>query len=466
MSKRVPLQIVATAAGVAALAWAALGGCADRGPSLPDLVLVTFDTTRADHLGAYAYFRETSPNFDALAAESLLFERHMVPMATTLPSHTSMFTGVLPLEHGIEGHLHQGKGFIPATGLEYLAEYLADTGYETAAFVSSLVLFPGSGVERGFSTFDAPPGMQQRAEQTTNAALDWLAHRSGAQPMFLWVHYFDPHTPCRAPPPYFGHFTPSERQTNYLVENHFLVGAPEPQVSRRHNHYDEEVLYMDFHFGRLVEALKARRRWDETVLLVAGDHGEGLNQHSRWRHGMHWGEQLHAPLLMRFPGEEPRRIETLVSSIDIFPTVLGRIDLPDDERWLGQVSGRDVLADPAERPVFSISSLKVVRHLGEDRAWTLSTSEWKYVEWSGRGERLLFNLARDPLELMNVAESNPDVLDELASQLAAMKQAQLERREAFGAGRQVEISSEVVEALKSLGYVGGDTGEAAEEPGD
>lgn len=157
MSKRLLIPLVATAAGLAALAWAALGGCAARGTSLPDLVLVTFDTTRADRLGAYGYFRETSPNFDALAAESLLFERHVVPMSTTLPSHTSMFTGVLPLEHGIEANLHMGKLFVPGAGLEYLAEYLADTGYETAAFISSLALSPASGVERDFSTFDTPP---------------------------------------------------------------------------------------------------------------------------------------------------------------------------------------------------------------------------------------------------------------------------------------------------------------------
>jgi arylsulfatase A-like enzyme len=451
---------------LAAFAWAAFGTCAAPEPSPPDLVLVTFDTTRADHLGAYGYFRETSPNFDALAAKSLLFERHVVPIATTLPSHTSMFTGVLPLEHGIEGNFHIGKIFVPATGLEYLAEYFADTGYETAAFISSLALFPASGVGRGFSTFDTPLRNQRRAEQTTNAALDWLAHRSGAQPMFLWVHYYDPHTPLRAPPPYFRNFRSSEKQTDYLVDNHFLLGAPKMQVVRRHNRYDEEVLFMDFHFGRLVEALKAHLRWDQTVLVVAGDHGEGLNQHAHWTHGMHWGEQLHAPLLMRFPGEEPRRIDTLVSTIDIFPTVLGRIDLPEEERWLDQVTGRDVLANPTERPVFGITPLWRVEQLGEDRAWTLSTSEWKYVEWSGQSDRMLFNLARDPLELTNLAESKPDVLDELAARLAAMKQAQLERREAFGAGGQIEAPSEVLEALEALGYVGRDAGEAAEEPGD
>jgi arylsulfatase A-like enzyme len=321
-------------------------------------------------------------------------------------------------------------------------------------------------VERGFSTFDAPALMDRRAEKTTNAALDWLAQRSDARPMFLWVHYFDPHTPFRAPAPYFGYFEPGEEQTRYLTENHFLEGAPKQRVMREHNRYDEELLFMDFHFGRLLRALKARPRWDETVLVVAGDHGEGLNQHGRWNHGMHWGEQLHAPLLMRFPGEEPRRIDTLVSAIDIFPTVLGRIDLPDEERWLGQVTGRNVLADPSERPVFSVTSLRRVEQLREDRAWTLTTSQWKYVEWSGESEPLLYDLANDPLELTNLADSSPRVLDELASRLAKMKRSQLERRVAFGAGRRTQASPEVLEALEALGYIGPDASEAAQQPGD
>ena len=194
-------EVTRAAARIALACALALCACGREAPA-PNLVFVTLDTTRADHLGLYGYFRDTSPALDAFGSQAIVFERFIVPMATTLPTHASLFTATQPLEHGVLANSTQGGSrFVPSTHLRSLAEVAGAAGWRTAGFVSSAVLKRGSGIETGFDAFDEPEGEQRNAEATTRTALAWL-ESTPRGPFLLWVHYFDAHWPYAPPPAY------------------------------------------------------------------------------------------------------------------------------------------------------------------------------------------------------------------------------------------------------------------------
>ncbi|HJS75544.1 MAG TPA: sulfatase-like hydrolase/transferase, partial [Vicinamibacteria bacterium] len=172
----------------------------------PNLVIVSIDTLRADRLGLYGYFRETTPFLDSLAKESLVFERCLAPMAVTFPSHLSLFTGAYPEETGAFANARVGGlAFVPTARLRSLAQVLREGGYRTAAFVGATPLKRHTGIDAGFEHFDEPAAGQRRAGATNKRVLSWLAARDDG-PFFLWVHYFDPHKPYDAPEPFRSKF--------------------------------------------------------------------------------------------------------------------------------------------------------------------------------------------------------------------------------------------------------------------
>ena len=187
---------------------------------LPNIILVSIDTLRADHLGCYGYFRETSPNIDAFAAEAVLFERAYSAMATTLPSHLTMLIGMHPIEHGVVANIDDGGvAFTSGPGLRSVAEVARDNGYATAGFVSATPLKRISGIHVGFETFDEPQGATRDAKTVTDAALSWLGQHYD-EPFFLFVHYYDPHVPYAPPSPYREMF----QTDNELEGLHYRAG--------------------------------------------------------------------------------------------------------------------------------------------------------------------------------------------------------------------------------------------------
>ena len=452
-----------TAARIALGLLLALCACG-RGRSEPNFVFVTLDTTRADHLGLYGYFRDTSPALDAFGRQSIVFERSIVPMATTLPTHTSLFTSTHPLEHGVLANSTQGGSrFVPSARLRSFAEVAGAAGWRTAAFVSSAVLKRGSGIETGFERFDEPEGEQRDAEATTRAALAWLASTPQG-PFLLWVHYFDAHWPYAPPPDYAAMFS-SDRELEAAIA---AKGIPrtvlrplanqteETRVSI--NLYDGELRFQDDQLARLLAALEARPDWGRTVVVIAGDHGEGLGQHGEAAHGGTWDEQLHAPLLMRIPGETPRRVETLVAAVDVIPTLLGRLPASPLGALLPQASGRDVLAPGAPSlPIFSQDTGRE-RDAAEQR-YALTTDRWKFfrVEEKGGGVRhQLFDLDADPFERSDVSSQHPEVTEPLAAALRLTLDAQRSKGSALHDGRLPATTPPdpvLVEQLRALGYL-------------
>ena len=424
-------------------------------------MLVTLDTTRADHLGLYGYFRDTSPHLDAFAREALVFENHVVPMATTLPTHLSIFTGVYPTEHGVLANAKQGgqRSVLPETLLPF-AQVAHDAGYETAAFVGATPLKAGTGIERGFETFDEPESSQRPASETTDRALEWLAATPPSAPFFLWVHYFDPHNPYEPPPPYDELFHTDDELEARLRERR---AAHEVSFRRGRtwetraaiNGYDGEIRYMDAQLGRLFAALESRTGWPHTVVVVAGDHGESLGQHGWLGHGLVWGEQLQAPLLIRVPGEPARRIDRVVSSVDILPTVLSRVKVPGRRAWLAQASGRNAV-DPGAPPGAATSHTSL-RHdsQGYESQRTLTTDRWKYMR-STDGREALYDRRADPGELERVEDRHPGVLIDLRTRLAALEARQKARARALRAPRTAPFDPKIQRELRALGYLDDD----------
>jgi choline-sulfatase len=261
-------------------------------PPRPSILLVTLDTTRADAIGPDAV-GITTPAFNAIAVRGRRYRQAYAPVPETLPSHVSMLTGLYPAGHGIHENGRYLAGHRPV-----LAERLQQAGYRTAAFVSSFILARRFGLARGFDTYDdeQPAGRSERtARETTDAVLAQLAH-SSPKPLFLWVHYFDPHYPYEPPEPF----------------RHQFPGKP----------YLGEVASMDAQIGRLVQVFDERAPGPVAVILV-GDHGEGLGEHGESLHGnLLYQSTMHVPLVVIGPGVAAGISDATVSTRRVFHTIL------------------------------------------------------------------------------------------------------------------------------------------------
>lgn len=448
------------------IAWLLLVSCSQGKPEhlapaglvagKPNLLVITLDTTRADHLGCYGYFRDTSPNLDALAAESLLFERCIVPMATTLPTHVSLFTGTYPNEHGVVANLLRNVVYERDPRLVTVAEYLRDVGYTTAAFVSALPLRAEAGLVDGFEVYSYSRSHLRRASETLDTTRAWLGKRA-KPPFFLWVHLFDPHGPYDPPEEAQGRFDTDAELREWMAAREVTKeaerkGGKAVDIEDALNAYDAEIAYMDAQLGLFFDDLRERGLWEDLVIVVMGDHGEGLGQHGLPGHGRAYDEQLHAPLIIRAPGLAPGRFADPVSAVDVLPSLLHLLDLPGKGEFLGQVTGvnRFDAGLPGEHDwVMSQSSPKQTDAGALEYA--LSEKRWKYLRGADNKERL-FDLAADPHELRDVAEAHPKILEECRGRLDLL----LERQLARPGGSQRPATGEELRGLQGLGY-GGDT---------
>ena len=298
---------------------------ASRPAVMPSILLVTLDTTRADAIGPDARGLDT-PGFNALAARGRRFRQAYATAPETLPSHSSMMTGLYPGGHGVHENARYLAGNHPV-----LAARLKEAGYRTAAFVSSFILSRRFGLARGFDVYDdalAGAQVERTSRATTDAALAYLGQAS-TQPLFLWVHYFDPHTP----------YTPPD-------------GAARADARSR---YLGEVAEMDRQLARLDEAFLAHaaRRGEPAAVIVAGDHGEGLGDHGEFQHGnLLYQSTMQVPLVVAGPGVEPGTTDAPVSARRVFHTVLGwaGIDSSHSLRAVDGPSPNEVVLAEAMRP--------------------------------------------------------------------------------------------------------------------
>lgn len=423
---------------------AALGagiiGCGRRS-ARPSVLLVTLDTTRRDRLGPYRAKRKTTPSLDALAAEAVVYTRAVAASSWTLPSHASIFTGKFPSSHGArydpEGPLrltqaiegpeswegYRARGLAPKETT--LAALLRAAGYQTAAVVGGPWLKKTFGLDAGFDHYD-DAGIGdvngRLAVEVTGAALKWM-ERAGNDPFFLFLNYFDPHGPYQAPTPFGGTFGDEAR-----------------------DRYDEEILYMDHHIGRLVAGMKRMGRFDDCLILVTADHGELLGEHGKMGHGVSlFEEEIHVPLLVKYPGSEVAgsTSDVPVHHVDLLPIVLGGLGLPAPEEVQGAVP-----SPRARHPL--VAEVDPLPFMSSEGAWRALYLGRRKLLWNSLGNHALYDLEADPGEENNLAGTEPE---RTASAIHVLESYMGSLPAPGDAGPARALDAETLRALRSLGYV-------------
>jgi hypothetical protein len=363
----------------------------------PNLLLITIDTLRADHLGCYGNSAVKTPVLDSIAQKSLFFENAICAAPLTLPSHTSLMTGRHPIHHGTRdnaGRVHNQE--------QTLAEILKAKGYHTYGFASGFPLEHRFGLNQGFDVYnDEFQRTEGRAldfgsERNAEAVVDAFLKVPKKPPFFAWIHFYDPHAP-------------------------YLNGG-----------YNGEIEFVDKQLARLITKINLTN----TLVAVAGDHGEGLGEHQEWTHRIFlYDSTMRVPFFIAGPGISSQKISAQVRLIDFVPTILNKLKIDPPKNIDGVV-----LPAGAGKPAF-IESMFPQLQLGWSALRGVRTAEWKFID-SPKPE--LFDLRVDPKESRNVYSQHADIVKSFRSQFPKDSPTQTQ-----------EISPEMQEQLASLGYVGG-----------
>ncbi|TAH38278.1 MAG: tetratricopeptide repeat protein [Planctomycetota bacterium] len=420
----------------------ASGGCGGAGAAGPpparprSALVITLDTTRADALGCYGGKDGVTPNLDALARESVLYEQARAVAPLTLPSHISMFTGLYPPRHSVRTNSLMA---LPAAATT-LAERAAGAGFQTSAFVAALVLDGAYGLSQGFRNYTQPLRKQQSAlrikdtpaANVVRAATQWLRQTDRSRPFLLWVHLFDPHEP----------YEPSEEFLNQAGGDPYLG----------------EVAATDAAVGYLLGKLREMDRMDETMVVVIADHGEGRGDHGELTHStLCYDTTLLVPLLVRYPDGwgAGTRARDVVSGVDVYPTLIEALGLGDP----GDVDGVSLFGrrPPPGRGVY-FETYDGFLSYGWSPLTGWADERGKYLHSS---QPELFDVRDDPHESRNlVAERQEDAV-RYRERLSALAQ-----RPAFEATRGA-VDPALLEAVQSLGYTGaGDVDSELPDPLD
>ena len=410
-------------------------GTGGRGTPAPlpggNIVLVTLDTTRADHLGCYGAAGDISPAIDALARRGVVFARAQSTSPITLPAHASLLTGQYPFRHGVRNN---GMFALP-DGVASLATLLRERGYRTAAFVSASVLARRYGMARGFEVYgdDLSKGSQaqrymvpsRRGEVTVAEAIEWLEGVPPGAPFLCWVHLYDPHAPYDPPEAYRQRFPT--------------------------NPYRGEIAYADAMVGRLVDALERLGAAGRTAIAVVGDHGEALGEHGEQTHALLLHQAtLHVPFVVTAPGlPQGVTVAAPVSGVDVLPTLLELVGAPlppalDGRSALPLLGGGR--SDPAGRALYAETLLPRYQY-GWSPLRSVLRGQWELV--AGTREEL-YDLRRDPRELADLLDREGERARGLRDDLAALAGADPEP----AARSALALSRSETEMLRSLGYLG------------
>jgi arylsulfatase A-like enzyme/tetratricopeptide (TPR) repeat protein len=397
----------------------------------PNVLLITLDTFRADRVSS-----SLTPNIVRLAGRGTQFTNVRATAPLTLPSHTSLMTGSIPPVHGVHDN-----GVVYTRKLPTLASIFRDNGYATAAFVGAYVLNRRFGLDAGFDWYDdavrrdARQVEQLEAErpgaEVVDAAVKWLDAAAGTKPRFMWVHLYDAHAPYRPPQEFLDKAS----------------GRP----------YDGEIAYVDAQVGRLLDALEARRMTANTLVAIAGDHGEALGDHGEATHGMLvYDATLRVPLILAGPGiNRGERVDRELSLSHIAPAIVRAAGLTASASYDCDVPlFGPAMPEPAtSRSCDVFSESRYPRRAGWHAVAALSDSQWKLIQSS---EPELFDLRADPGERNNVAPAHASVVQAMAARLATLQAA--------GAAEAPRLAADAAERLRALGYVGGANAITTDDP--
>jgi arylsulfatase A-like enzyme/Tfp pilus assembly protein PilF len=412
-----------------------LVACRQNKPPRPNILIITVDTLRADRVGCYGYTGGLTPNVDELAKDGIVFERAVAQVPLTWPSHAAIFTGTYPFHNGVQDFTGQPL----SDHFRTLAESLKDHGYATGAVVSSFVLDRSWGLARGFESYDdAFAGqeflqknlglVERRAEDSVNHAVGWLEAHSN-QPFFLWLHLYDPHSPYNPPEPF---------RTQY---------AKQP--------YEGEISYADNQLGRLFAWLKQAPNglYDNTLIIFLSDHGESLGEHGEKEHGFFvYDSTVHVPLVLKPVKNSSlgvQRVSDAVETIQVGPTVLELAGVEDPIQKQFQAASLVPLINgkphAPQRPAYS-ETFYPANSFGWSALRSVQTSKYHFIE---APKQELYDHEADPSENNNLAPKNTSV----AASLRASLDQLLSAYPAPAASSSTTATPEVLEKLRSLGYV-------------
>lgn len=452
MTRRICLPTLALLAFLASCGEPAFVPAWGDAPPPPNILFVSVDTLRADHLGYDGYDKPTSPNIDAWAESAMVFENAQASASWTLPGLASALTGTYCSTHRCWGFGNRLDPSFPT-----VTELLLTAGYDTACVTSHIFLATRYGLQQGFVHFDdsfSHPDFDPKdsitSEMVSDKGIDFLTKKAATDdgvPWMLWLHYFDPHD-------------------SFL----FHEGFSEPFVTGDVGHvetevqlYDGEIRFTDFHIGRVFDALRETGLMQNTVVVFFSDHGEEFMDHDSIRHGHNlWRELTRVPFAISGPGITAGRYAPTIRTIDLLPTVL---DLAGQStRTPDGLPGKSlapILRGDGPAPDTSLS-LSEIALSTSSRYKSFIDGPWKVI-WHiapgdnpGDDEWRLFNLESDPLETTDLSSSEPEVHTRMQDRLKRSLGAALELANNYETSGTVDMSASVLADLRGLGYVGDD----------
>lgn len=391
--------------------------------SFNNILLITIDTIRFDRLSCYGYNKKITPNIDALAEEGIIFKNAFSQVPLTLPSHTSILTGLLPHHHGVRNNGY----YVFDKTAPTLANLLKKNDYTTAAFVSSYVLNKKFGLDYGFDYYndeveinpEKPHHMaaERKAAAVTDKVLDWINNNADRK-FFIWLHYYDPHKPY-SPPSYYS--------------------------QKFKDPYDGEIAYVDYNIGRLTKHLKQIGLMEKTLIVIVGDHGEAFGEHDEIQHGIFlYDVTLHIPFIIHFPKYAPHlKVNSLVRTVDIFPTLLELAGI-SHYRNDGVSLTHFITKDNYKNDVVSYAETIYPSTYKWASLFSIRNLNWKFID---APIPELYNITSDISENDNVINSYPSIAQKLKNQLTNILTEQKSSKMKF-------IDKESQEKLMALGYAG------------
>jgi arylsulfatase A-like enzyme len=440
-------------------------------PDRPNILLIIIESLRADHVGCYGYSRDTTPNLDALARQSTLFEQAHAVTSWTLTSHASIFTGLYPTAHQVtlpRDRLNDGY--------ETAAEILSADGYQCAAVVGGPYLREPYNLCQGFEYYDQTVSAVTDAEaheDVTNPrmaeAMDrfLLQKRDPQRPFFLFAYYWDVHYTYNPPPPYDAMFVPPNAEK---IEQFPIIFAPVMELGKQISaanlaylvsQYDGEIRCTDDYLGKLWARLRELGLWDRTAIIVTADHGEEFFDHGRPAHkNSLYVESLHVPLLIKWPGQpRPTRDARNVSLVDLFPTILELAGGHASQPHSGE-SLREPSPATERRTYFELKTTWSIKNRQTGSTWTeqndwVATREGRYKLIGVRNlERWeLYDVINDPREIHPLGADHKETAAALRAHLESWQRSMQELSRLWERGPQAQLSPEEEARLRSLGYI-------------
>lgn len=418
-----------------------------------NIILISIDTLRADHLGCYNYPRDTSPSVDKFREDAILFRRCTAQSPSTLTSHASILTSLIPSHHG--AFFTRGQAL--PDNIKTMAELLKEKGYRTISFNDGGQIAPQFGLTQGFDKYESMSDKLKAEHLNFNRivtkTMTWL-DGNPTEKFFLFLHTYETHHP----------YTPKKRQlklfeSNYngdlnwqitveMIEkiNKGEIKLTEEDKQHIINTYDAEIRSMDESFGLLIDYLKKKKLYDNTLIIFTSDHGEEFGEHGTWAMHSHtlFNDQLHVPLLFKLPQSKfaSRKVNHLVLSIDILPTVMDLLGEKISKNFEGSSLVPLIKGIPPKKPVFAISQ-RDMQQTYVSAYWSVMTRKWKLYDAK------LYDILNDPGELKDIAAAH----EELKTSLQKYALKYMKRRDKKFTGKKITLDDELREKLKSLGYL-------------